>query len=108
MAESKHTPGPWRTTKMGASIYAPSEGVRGDERERVVCWLSGSAPPAERKATADFIVRACNAHDDLLALLGEQGEAMNRCPSNDLNYAGRSWEMRARALLARLDGKEAG
>jgi hypothetical protein len=60
-----HTPGPWHI------------GVR--EAEKVIydahgwavanCTMYQGQDSPEPKANADFIVRACNAHDDLLAAL---------------------------------------
>lgn len=47
---------PYRTTKIGASILT----IDG----RVIAHMAGEGD--ERKATADFIVHACNSYQDLL------------------------------------------
>lgn len=73
MAETKHTPTPWRATKARTLIH-----IAGDEGG--VCSISVSPPRvpeihireetvARAKADAEFIVRACNAYDDLLAIV---------------------------------------
>lgn len=58
----------------------------------------------ETKANADFIIRACNAHDDLLAAL-KAIIAWQADPQKDTP----SWERRlyeARAAIAKADGRE--
>ena len=60
--QAQRTPGPWQYV-IGQS------GTRG-----LICTTTGETvvnihAPAQIEANAAFIVRACNAHDDLLAAL---------------------------------------
>ncbi len=50
----KHTPTPWRQTKGEFEIVAE---IKGEKKLIAVC---------SEKANAAFIVRACNAHDELV------------------------------------------
>lgn len=67
MSEAKHAPTPYLLD--GALVYALH--VRdGVEQNRFCCYVNDAhTPTPELIATARFIVRACNAHDDLLAAL---------------------------------------
>ena len=76
-----HTPTPWKV-----SDYRPYEIIprsqdestyeQGDNGFPVVCY-----PTYNAKANAEFIVRACNAHVQLVETLKESFEAMlNLCP----------------------------
>jgi len=63
---TKHTPLPWHFTYDGdqipqAAIYS---GNIGDET--FVAEIPDGLPPLETYTNAEFIVRACNAHDELL------------------------------------------
>lgn len=65
--KTPHTPTPWRIveTNLGLAIVgADIEDLAALPQGK---WGPGSAE--QKKANADFIVRACNAHDDLLAAL---------------------------------------
>lgn len=71
----KHTPGPWTVRRsrgvMGVSVErwaidGPPQGLAG---RWWVCTAESDEPTDE--ANAEFIVRACNSHDDLLAALKE-------------------------------------
>jgi len=62
---AQHTPGPWalhpRVTENPPRIYC---------RGVIIATVDTSAPdPGEREVNAAFIIRACNAHDELLAAL---------------------------------------
>lgn len=62
--EEKHTPTPWHVAGYG--ILGP-KAVLSDQ----ICVTMNSRPVEERKANVDFIVRAVNAHDELLSALIE-------------------------------------
>jgi hypothetical protein len=69
--EAKHTATPWTLIgKQGTAIWA------GDE---IVATVEGSRTNhATARATAEFIVLACNAHDDLVAALKEAVHVIER------------------------------
>jgi hypothetical protein len=62
-----HTPGPWRYEKRGDG----SVGIWAQNDTKVIGmtagWESEFEEPTE--ANAEFIVRACNSHDELLEAL---------------------------------------
>jgi len=65
--ETKHTPTPWKSNSMEIFTDAGKSSKR-------IAFATGKAQGddnelAELKATAAFIVRACNAHDELVAAL---------------------------------------
>ena len=61
---SKHTPGTWEMSKHGTPAYHPQFGVYAASASDHVIVTGKNA-----EADAEFIVRACNAHDELLAAL---------------------------------------
>ena len=62
MSTPTHTPGPWRVE--GHEVW--SEG----SNSRMICdFKKVSRYPSNYVANAAFIVRACNAHEELLGLL---------------------------------------
>ena len=67
-ASASRTPGPWLYGELSESIIGP--------RAAPVCDFDNardtfSVPETEIAANAAFIVRACNAHDELVAALRE-------------------------------------
>lgn len=65
---SKHTPIPWSTD--GAYVLPLADQAKAQPGTLFVamCGISSSyRPPEETKANAEFIVRACNNHDALVA-----------------------------------------
>lgn len=70
---SRHTPGPWKVANNGISgkktatfrIWRNDPLQADGENKGYACI----APHVHGEANAAFIVRACNAHDDLLAAL---------------------------------------
>lgn len=77
----KHTPGPWRVSddELGFGPYDILADNRGWPNLGIATVVSGrfadhklgtvGLPAEECRANAEFIVRACNAHDDLLEVL---------------------------------------
>jgi len=66
-----HTPTPWAAVPGEESvIYSPQAGGRAVART-----LANPDPTWPAEANAAFIVRACNAHDEMLAALKELIEA---------------------------------
>jgi hypothetical protein len=68
--ETKHTPTPWvadfNNGQSAAKILSPMQGEH-FTYQTVVATTGGLAD--ECKANATFIVRACNAHDELVAFV---------------------------------------
>ena len=56
--KTEHTPTPWRTGDLWNTVFGPPNGNPCPE---IVATVHGP-----RKANAEFIVRACNCHEDLL------------------------------------------
>ena len=67
---TKHTPGPWKT-KHGLSIRAPDDK---ELAEMIRDWDIAF----EAQANAEFIVRACNSHYELLEALKEGKSEFDR------------------------------
>lgn len=67
MSDATHTPLPWAVSSL-PSAWA-TEIARGDPRGPIILFPSAAASLSvgERQANAAFVVRACNAHYDLLA-----------------------------------------
>ena len=67
---TQHTPTPWKTDAKG--VIGSSYGRMGSPHRRVADCRGQKRPyptpemDAENAANAAFIVRACNAHEDLL------------------------------------------
>lgn len=68
-----HTPTPWKVTDGGSQIYA-ANGV-GIATLRVIDEANGGK--AVRDANGQFIERACNSHDKLLAALKFMADKCN-------------------------------
>lgn len=67
-ATAQHTPTPWvHDPVLPAHVYSD------DATGSIVATCTGFSfaprPEAEKRANAAFIVRACNAHDELVAAL---------------------------------------
>lgn len=74
MSEQKHSPLPWRVdeTKAGGAMFVMADAAPASEC--IVCAFHVSTPlcgRVTRDANAALIVRAVNAHEDLLAHLGK-------------------------------------
>jgi hypothetical protein len=68
MSESKHTPLPWKMRQLGKTRCV----IEGPGEDCCIAMMTRWLPPfdaAEQKANADFIVKACNAHDELVEAL---------------------------------------
>ena len=68
MAAGKHTSTPWKWVRQGTTIGLVT--VEG-ENEVAVAWRRDDGHPGidVGRADRDFIVRACNQHDELVGLL---------------------------------------
>ena len=101
---AKHTPTPWSIVPQndGSSIIAKMH-EDASKGFRIVChaWLRRDSQ-AEDQANAAFIVRAVNAHDDLVAALSNLVaiiEDGNKATTESSSYAC------ARAALAKARGE---
>ena len=64
----KRTPGPWKVRRN--IIYVDWFSPNGEEYDKYIARVDPDVQAetyAEMKANAEFIVRACNSHDELLA-----------------------------------------
>ncbi len=86
---SKHTPTPW------VNELSADGSIRQEETGRSICEFPYDWP--EDKFNAAFIVRACNAHDELVAALESIAEGCS-FPADDVQKAIRD---RARTALAK-------
>jgi hypothetical protein len=66
---SKHTETPWYVQGHEIKVNKPEREHLGDGAPETICEMNSSVSPEETTANAEFIVQACNAHDDLLAAL---------------------------------------
>jgi type IV secretory pathway VirB10-like protein len=83
----KHTPTPWRASKArkSSNFGAYVAFVQTVDPASVLAKVSGG-PTDDREvaeANAAFIVRAVNAHDDLVKALGELADAIEEDQSSD-------------------------
>jgi len=90
MKTQKHTPGPWHV--RGRLIEAPTKTVAALSKV-----TDCDAFRAESQANAEFIVRACNAHDGLVQELRNCLEIIEK------DGIFREAICRARAALAKLE-----
>ena len=61
---TEHTPKPWRVWDVREGLVITDDTLA----TRHICEVQG-ATPEEAAANAEFIVRACNTHDDLVRAL---------------------------------------
>lgn len=67
LAKPQHTPTPWTDHKK--SLFPQSDGIIWGPDGIGICEMQRMGYPEEMKANAAFIVRAVNAHEDMLAAL---------------------------------------
>jgi hypothetical protein len=67
--ETKHTPGPWFTKRQGFSTVYVEARLRDGWIQEVAACGPTEAGSEQQEANAEFIVRACNSHDQLVAAL---------------------------------------
>jgi hypothetical protein len=94
---NKHTPLPWR---FGDNVgKRPTwEYVEGQDGQ-AICLIGQTS---DGEANAAFIVRACNAHEDLVAALSELVELLE---DNQPDWYLKKHFNHARAALAKAEGK---
>lgn len=68
---TQHTPGPWTRTPEERFKHDSSAGIKGPNGNYLAAALDFNRTDRDEEveANAEFIVRACNAHDELLAAL---------------------------------------
>lgn len=86
-----HTATPWQVNDNDSFQICDADG---EVRGCAPIAFMHSAPRAEKIANAKFIVRACNAHDDLVKALQAARDALRDChpamrhfPETTLNHA---------------------
>jgi glucose dehydrogenase len=69
MSDPTHTPLPWKASDSGTGIWSANEPL-GKNKIIAICSCDAvSRSKDENTANADFILRACNSHYELLAAL---------------------------------------
>lgn len=92
-AIARHTPTPWTVRP-----YYTDLGNFAIQGELNVARTISIGDEAEELANAEFIVRACNSHDELLELLKEHGEIATVEEANQ-------WEHRKDAAIKKAEGR---
>jgi len=64
-----HTPLPWKPSDSGIGIWSAGEPLGKNKIISICSCDAVSRPKDENKANADFILRACNNHYELLQAL---------------------------------------
>lgn len=97
----KHTPGPWKvdTDRQVAGCNGDIAITSGQTTVAVAYARLGR--PGETLANVHLIAAA----PELYGLLKEQIECYDKMPMSDLNYAGIEWIKRARAAIAKAEGR---
>jgi len=99
MSEIKHTPGPWRIDAPAGSVI-----IGPDEIDVALTFAgSGFRELETDEANAEFIVRACNSHDELLAALQRVADWIFNIDGDCVADA-QAW---ARAAIAKAKGGDA-
>lgn len=90
MNTNKHTPTPWKSD----GYWIRQSGPNGTRMVADICYTGPHHTPADEypescrivdKANAEFIVRACNCHDELVEALQAQEDAEEWIANADQN-----------------------
>lgn len=94
---TQHTPTPWEVSlrNAGAAIIAPAASGKIHEATIICSGLGG------HRGNAAFIVRACNAHDELVAAL-RNSLAFVEYVANNGNEGAHETAVEIRAALAKV------
>lgn len=101
--KQKHTPTPWAKTES-FQIVKPQGNTALELAD--ICYVGDEAVA---EANAEFIVRACNAHDELVEALQKCLESAHAADSNVLHSFGslvKAIQHYARPALAKARGEE--
>lgn len=93
-----HTPTPWTIETVQTSVgfvykIGPFPWI-GDKVNHACIYVDYNNNAPTLKANAEFIVRACNAHDDLVDALEAVLEAYRDQMSQEYDFRASSWEDR--------------
>ena len=77
--EAKHTPIPWLVHRMTSTYQIPIRSENGTWIGSVDAGRIGGGQ--EGQANAEYIVRACNAYEDLLAACKSVADLLENMPS---------------------------
>ena len=101
----QHTPGPWQWHPLGKLYFVPQKDFS------VICnvGINQNVACSIKESDAEFIVRACNSHDALLAALeGAQSVIRKTLPELEADstaiYAG-EWLDTINSVLAQARGE---
>lgn len=94
----KHTPGPWKAD--GKQLWRVGKSY--DDPDDPHVYLGEVADWCDQcKANLHLMAAA----PEMYELLKEQIECYDKMPMSDLNYAGIEWIKRARAAIAKAEGR---
>lgn len=97
--EAKHTATPWKLAKHGAIVGGTiREYTNGTWQDQIAMACVVQDDNGDQLANAEFIVRACNAHDDLVKALQDLEPILNSAESNASGTA--QWEYVRDAVAA--------
>lgn len=102
--ETKHTSTPWKISER-LEQHHNAVGIQNCGNGTLVatlCHIGGT----KGESNATFIVRACNVHDELMAVIEALGENGNGGYFNK-NLLDSEWCVRAKAALAKARGESA-
>lgn len=98
-----HSPLPWKIEeRVSQGVFVI--GNIPDGYDKTICtmrWTSGLGPVDLAKTDAEFIVRACNSHADLLETLEKLIEAVEYVPYDDLSEQTKPIQIERAAIRAR-------
>jgi hypothetical protein len=112
-----HTPTPYRVVTNNFKEYKGmyEEGMNIETDDTIICSISGGMPIYEAESNAQFIITACNCHDELLNTLKRLTEKVIR--ANSIQHSGciiepEDWselyqlQNEAKVVIAKSEGKE--
>jgi hypothetical protein len=107
---SKHTPTPWRTGKFHMTSGSAADHVyssQSKEPQEGIARCYGWVGEEEAQANADFIVRACNSHDELVEVVCDGAELISTIINGQVHPTDELQACLARytAAAAKAEGK---
>lgn len=105
----KHTPVPWKVSDQTTSFWiigdADARDEFGDDAGIIIGQMRGNCKKEISKANAEFIVRVCNAYDELTDALQNLINTLGTCSSQSVYIAAGDAIIRANSILAKARGE---